>query len=310
MWEVRAEHDDGPARSVWFPHVVTIETREAATAGPDRVETLTHLGFDAHGNPTGRRRRSFADGDPAVPEVVSEERTTYLDDETRWLVRLPVRVVALDADGVPFSVRVNRYGGPAFTGLLEGSATTGLVTVVSEARLLDARTPAGFLTGVDPAELGYVRVEGEAAGWFATTTSVRRDPAGNVVEQRDPLGASTLLAYDADGVFPISVTDPGGAVTDYEFEPRSGEPGGSPGSPTGGTVGRVRPPRPARRPVRAGRRRDRAADSKPGRCPPRPFRSRRRRRPGGPRRRRPSGPGHGRPDDASRGGHLGRPDLL
>ena len=224
VWDARLEHDGGPDGSVWFPHAATIDTRELGTTDPDRVERTEILAFDAHGNATRQVRRSRADGDPSVAEVVTEERTTYLDDETRWLVRLPVRTTALDGAGVPFTVRVSRYDGPAFAGLAEGTATAGQTTHVLEGRLFDARTPAGLLDSVDPTALGYERVEGDAAGWYAVTTSVRRDARGNVVEQRDGLGAPTLLAYDADGVFPVAATDPLGRTTGLEFEPRAGEP--------------------------------------------------------------------------------------
>ena len=248
VWEVRAEHDDGPARSVWFPHVVTIETREAATAGPDRVETLTHLGFDAHGNPTGRRRRSFADGDPAVPEVVSEERTTYLDDETRWLVRLPVRVVALDTDGVPFSVRVNRYGGPAFTGLLEGSATTGLVTVVSRGPA--ARRP-------DPGRVP------DRGGPGRARLRPRRGRGGRLVRDDDqrparPRGQRRRATRPAGGVDAARLRR-GRRLPDLRHRPRwrghglrvrapVGRAAGHPVLRRAARSGRVRPPRPASSP--------------------------------------------------------------
>ena len=159
---------------------------------------------------------------------MTEERTTYLDDEGRRPLRCRSRG-ALALDGLHDRVahlgqRALSHDGPAFEGLPEGSATAGQTTRAIDGRLFDARTPAGHLAGRDPAALGYQRVEGDAAGWYAVTTSVRRDAFGNVVEQRDPLGAATLLAYDADGVFPVSATDSAGRTTQLDFEPRAGEP--------------------------------------------------------------------------------------
>lgn len=225
VWDARLERDDGPESTVWFPHVVSIDTRElSGGVGPDRIDRTEYTGFDTHGNPTGLVRTSFADGDPPADQLVTEERTTYLDDETAWLVRLPVRTTALDGDGLPFTVRVTRYDGPELVGLPEGAATAGLTTAVSEGRMFDARLPAGLLDGHDLTALGYHRVEAGAAGWYAVTASLRRDARGNVVEQRDPLGASTGVTFDADGVFPVSASDAAGRTTELTFEPRSGEP--------------------------------------------------------------------------------------
>lgn len=223
-WEARLEHDGGSAvTTVWFPHVVSIETREVDAAGPDRVDR-TELAHDAFGNVTDQTRTSVAEGsEPRVWER-TRERTTWLHDEDRWLVHLPTAVHAFDGAGVPFSARLTRYDGDAFVGLPDGEATRGLTTAVHEARLLDARTPPDLLAGRDPAALGYVRVEGDAPGWYARTQATRRDAFGNPAEQRDPLGQPTLVTFDADGVFPLRCVAPGGLATSMTFDLRSGEP--------------------------------------------------------------------------------------
>ncbi|WP_235583093.1 RHS repeat domain-containing protein [Kitasatospora sp. Root107] len=226
-WDARLEYDDGPSGSVWFPFVAEIETTEPGV--PDRVERTTHAHHDPYGNLTVQLRASFADGAPQEEWLRSEERTEWVAAPAdpavdRWLVHLPARVTALAGDGTPFGGRITRYDGPDFEGLATGTASAGLTTAVWEARLLDARLPAAHFDGTDPADLGYVRVEGPAAGWYARAEAVRRDARGNPVEMRDPTGAATVTAYDADGVFPTAATDGAGRTTTISFDLRSCEP--------------------------------------------------------------------------------------
>lgn len=224
-WDVRVEHDAGPD-SVLFPFVTTVEAREhSATGAPDRVERTTLRNYDAHGNPGRRVRESFADG--AAPEdwIRAEERFTYTANEADWLVKLPVRLELRDGDGVPFAVRVTTYDGAPFVGLPEGQLTEGLVTRVSEAKLLAARLPAGYTDGRDMAALGYQAAgAGDTAGWYATVLAHERDAHGNVTTQRDPLGHPLTITYDPDGVYPARTVDAIGRETRLSFDPRAGEP--------------------------------------------------------------------------------------
>ncbi|MFH8250146.1 toxin TcdB middle/N-terminal domain-containing protein [Microbacterium sp. B2969] len=225
-WDARLEHDGGANASVWFPHVVRIETTELAgpAGGPDRVEVTELSSFDAHGHPTLRTRTAFASDAPG-DALRSQERLAYVADEAHWLVHLPSRSVMLDADGIVNSARITHYDGAPFVGLPEGQATSGLVTSVLEARLLDSRLPADYAGGRDFAALGYLRLDGgDTAGWYARTYSARRDGHGNVLEQHDPMGAAMVFAYDADSLFPVTTVDALGRVCTTTFDLRSCEP--------------------------------------------------------------------------------------
>src|SRR5437764_5002755 len=65
---------------------------------------------------------------------------------------------------------------------------------------------------------------GDTRGYYATKQAFRRDARGNIIEQKDTLGASLQITYDADGVFPVQRTDSLGKVTNIDFQYTSGEP--------------------------------------------------------------------------------------
>lgn len=225
-WDARLEFS-GPKGSVLFPFLTSIETREPSrqAVGPDRVERCRYSNYDEHGNPGARSRESFADGVPQAQWIRSKETYSYTRNTVDWIVKLPVRFELRDADGVPFAVRITYYDGDPFNSLPEGQADRGLVARVQELRLLDAKIPAHYIGPRDLSTLGYRHVNaGDTSGWYATTMSVRRDGMGNIVEQKDALDTSLTIAYDADGIFPVTAVDPLGRSTTAVFDPRSGEP--------------------------------------------------------------------------------------
>ncbi|HEX2061873.1 MAG TPA: RHS repeat-associated core domain-containing protein, partial [Thermoanaerobaculia bacterium] len=225
-WEVRLEHA-GPGGHVFFPHVVAIEAREHSPSGtePVRIDRSRLFDFDAHGNPGRKIRESFAEGAPPAEVIRFDERYTYVNDEAKWLVKLPVRAELRDGNGVPWSVQIRYYDGAPFAGLPEGQADKGLPTRTRELRLLDSRIPAGYLGARDLTAMGYEHFgAGDTAGWYITAMALRRDARGNVVEQRDPIGTPVVIEYDADALYPIKSTDGGGKETKLTFNPRSGEP--------------------------------------------------------------------------------------
>lgn len=225
IWETRLEVDLGP-RSVFFPFVHEIETREQSpTGGPDRVERMRMVDFDLHGNPGRRLRESFAEGDPPADWIRSEERFTYTDNETDWLVKLPVRLELRDGDGNPVAVRITHYDGAPFVGLPEGAVDHGLQTRVMELKLFTARLPADYTAGHDPAALGYTaQGVGDTAGFYAPVSAYQRDAQGNIIAQSDALGHPLHIDYDPDGVFPVRTRDTLNRETTFVFEPLAGEP--------------------------------------------------------------------------------------
>ena len=101
----------------------------------------------------------------------------------------------------------------------------GLLTQAQELKLLESRLPAGYVGARDFTAMGYTLLGADdTRGYYATTLSYVRDARGNIAEQRDASGAATMFVYDADGVYPISSTDPRGSVTQFVFAPKSGEP--------------------------------------------------------------------------------------
>ena len=170
-------------------------------------------------------RESFAEGEPPSQWIRTEERYTYVNNETDWLIKLPVRSEMRDSEGVPWAVQIRYYDGSSFTGLPEGQATHGLPMRVQQLRLLESRLPADYLVGQDLTALGYELIgTGDMRGWYVTTLAVRRDSQGNAVEQRDPAGTSFTIDYDGDDLYPIRSIDARGKQTLLSFNPRSGEP--------------------------------------------------------------------------------------
>jgi RHS repeat-associated protein len=224
-WDARAEFDDTKHR-VFFPFLVEIENREhSPAASPQRIERTQFLDYDTHGN-AGKRIREFSvEGDPPARAIRSEERFFYTQDVALWLVKLPVRSELRDDAGVPFAVTIYTYDGPAFQGLPEGRADKGLLIRTQELLMLESRLPADYVAGRDFTILGYTLIgAGDTRGYYATKQAFKRDSRGNIIEQKDPMGASSQIAYDADGVFPIQRTDSLGKVTTIDFQYTSGEP--------------------------------------------------------------------------------------
>ena len=226
QWDTRVEYT-GDGTSVVFPFLASIETREhsAQPGVPDRIERSFYADYDETGNVGTRTRESLADGDPPDQWIRSQETYQYTSNTADWIVRLPVRTELRDGAGMPFTVQVTYYDGSPFAGLAEGQADHGLPTRTQEMRLLDAALPAGYLAGRDLTSLGFTHQgDGDTSGYYATTMSVRRDAFGNVVEQQDALGAARQITFDADGVYPVTVTDALAHSVTMTFDPGSGEP--------------------------------------------------------------------------------------
>jgi hypothetical protein len=226
QWDARLEYN-GAGVSVFFPFLNGIETREHSRepGTPTRIERSLYSDYDDTGNMGTRSRESLAEGDPPDQWIRSQETYQYTRNAADWIVRLATRIELRDGAGVPFAVRVTYYDGDPFTGLPEGQASRGLITRMQELRLLDVRLPADYTTGRDLTSLGFEHQgTGDTSGYYSTAMSVRRDPRGNVAEQKDPLGASLLFTFDGDGVYPASATDALGRTTSLTFDPRAGEP--------------------------------------------------------------------------------------
>lgn len=214
-WAVREEFADG-VRFVYFPHLRHTTATDIAAEAPDRVDEATY-DYDQFGNVTRKRRTTrFTGQDPHV----SEQQITYALNENAWLVGLPQRLSTRDADGNLLNDKLIRYDGPAFTGLPAGSIDHGVVRRTEELVLADWALPPGYADDID-ASWGLTH-QGE--GWYRVTEAYQHDAHGNVIGQCDSLGRTTTVSYDADGLFPVSATDPSGGLTHAVFDPRTAQP--------------------------------------------------------------------------------------
>lgn len=212
-WNARLEFS-GPAGTVYFPFISVIETRELGTGGePDRIERTQFFDYDENGNAVRRVRESFPQGAALSQTIRSEERYSYTNDAAKWLIKLPLRLELRDGAGIPLAVKISTFD------------ENGLLTHVQELKLLESRLPASYVGERNFAAMDYTLLGTDnTRGYYVTTLSYVRDSRGNIVEQRDAVGAATIFIYDVDGVYLTRSIDPRGAITQFVFAPKSGEP--------------------------------------------------------------------------------------
>lgn len=217
VWEARDEVADASGVIVAFPHLVSASSVEAAPGGRARLEDATYT-YDRFGNLATKRRSLRFEGDVAGRTTVQE--IDYAVDEPSWRVGLPSRITTSDEDGALLAEERLHYDGEPFVGLPEGEVGAGLLKRRLELALVGASLPDGYADHIDPG-WGLVAV---GADWYRTLEGFDHDDSGNVTGQRDPGGATTRIAYDADGQFPVASTDAIGRTTTAVFDPRTAQP--------------------------------------------------------------------------------------
>ena len=221
-WQVAIDATAGGA-NIFMPRLVGVENREFGVGEPDRLDRALYSEFDAHGNPRRVEREWSVAGGPTGATIREEERFTFVENETAWLVKLPARRERRDGEGTPLDVEIHSYDGPPFEGLAEGSATHGLPTRSRALALREAALPADY--AADFAALGYtLQGDGDLRGHYATSFCVERDARGNIVGRKDPMGRLSTIAFDADGVYPVASVNARGRTTTVTFDPRAGAP--------------------------------------------------------------------------------------
>lgn len=211
---------------IFFPFLRQIKTFEySITDQPVRIEVSRYEDFDQFGNVGKRIRQDYAQGQSETDWIITEERFFYLPFSDKRLFKLMSRSETYDGNSLLLGAQIRYYDGDEFVGLPEGNADKGMMTRTVELKMIPSGMPAGYADGRDFTELGFVPipVNGEHA-WFATTMSVARDANGNITKQKDAIGNIVTISYDADHLYPVSVRDIRNNTTQFEFDPRSGEP--------------------------------------------------------------------------------------
>jgi RHS repeat-associated protein len=214
-----------PGVNVFMPRIVSVVNREFGVTDPDRIDRMEYSDYDAHGSALRTFHEWFADGAPPGLTLSEEERFTFIDDETNWLIKIPSRRERRDRFGAPLGVEIYYYDGPAFQGLPEGFASRGLLTRSQVLVLREAALPSGYAYAAELEAMGYKHLgNGDLRGYYATTFAVDRDARGNIVGRRDPIGMESTVTYDADGLFPTASTDARGRTTTTLFDARACAP--------------------------------------------------------------------------------------
>ena len=217
-WDARTEFDNG-VDFVYFPFLAATAARDVAEGVPDRIDSVEYT-YDEYGNLlTKRRSTRFADQSPD-DALISTQTIEYVNNETEWLIGLTARIETRDGDGVLLSDKRLYYDGNPFVGLPAGEADRGLLRRSEELVLADALLPAGYADEIAP-EWG---LRHDVEGYYRTVEAYDHDALGNIRAQRDTLGREMQLVYDADSVFPISITDADGSVSQSQFDPRTAQP--------------------------------------------------------------------------------------
>lgn len=231
---------DGSARSLVTvaKHVALDVERTDDVRGEEKT-----YAYDARGEVVRETRRGFGtQGGVAQPELLLTTELTYATSAAHRVFGKPASVVVRDAGGAIVSETRTFYDGADFVGLPLGTCDRGLVT----RRLRLAWSQGDFAAHYDnsmggAAALGFVAGD-DAAGAAAQFVAHERfayDARGLKTGEMDPLGATSAIAYDADGLFrvqlhsalgdtafvydrgagqPSRVTYPGGEVARFRYD--------------------------------------------------------------------------------------------
>jgi RHS repeat-associated protein len=217
-WEAREEFGDGQ-QYVHFPHLRQTSATDLADDAPARIDSASYT-YDQFGNVTSKRRETRFSTQAPDDAHVSEQRISYALNEQAWLVGLPARLSTRDGAGRLLNDKRIRYDGDAFEGLPEGQVTRGLVRYSEELALADWALPPGYAAAIDPTwQLRHLD-----EGWYRLVEAYQHDQLGNVVAQRDSMGRTLTIGYDADQLFPTSAVDADGSRTEASFDARTAQP--------------------------------------------------------------------------------------
>jgi RHS repeat-associated protein len=147
----------------------------------------------------------------------------YTEDTVRWMMNLPVELMQQDAAGNLLVFRRYFYDGAPFVGLPLGQVVTGKLSRREEMAITNAQAASVYGAATpDFAAAGFHAITATtgATGWATNTVRQQHDAQGNSVAQMDAFGNTGHVVYDADGIFPVQVTDPSGRIFDAGYDIR------------------------------------------------------------------------------------------
>lgn len=210
---------DGPDGTVVPRLAGSVKSVYEGAADPVSAIETAQLAFDADGNVTEARERSFA-GAVQIGEL--QTHTEYAVDPAGRYRQRVARILQQDGSGTVLSDLRIRYDGlPAGQVGARGLVTerTALAfTAAAAADVYGAEMP-------DFAALGYHRVSGDD-GWWVRLGAYERTVAGGIVQGAvtGPLGGVATIEFDASGCYPVRSADALGNVVTAEFDLRAYRP--------------------------------------------------------------------------------------
>jgi len=219
QWNVRVVAISEDGSEVLFPHQQRRQVDRYERTDEANV-LITELEHDDFGNVTLERRRSQP-ANNINPAQVLEYHGTYINDEDRWILGLPLRRT-LVSDGERLDDTRFYYDE-----LPEGLSSAGLLTRRERLAFTAPLLNAVFADTALPelTTLGYrqrLGEDGQNEDWF-DEYNVVLNPRGDIREHRDPMGQATVIEFDPEhALYPIRVTNPAGHVYQAGYHPRFG----------------------------------------------------------------------------------------
>jgi RHS repeat-associated protein len=200
--------------------------RVTTDRGARRLEREVRYEYGPFGNVTlEEETHRFRDGADIDRVTVRSIETRYAAAGPAYLVSLPVMTIERDGGQVMAASKLY-YDGDPFQGLPLGQATRGVLSRREALAFTGALLADVYGAALpDLASLGYFLVNDPdlGFGWWITEVAQQADAIGNPVVRRDPLGRELHSTFDANGIYPIQLTNALGQVVTSEFEYRHGQ---------------------------------------------------------------------------------------
>lgn len=219
QWNVRVVATSEDGSEILFPHPQRREVDRYERTDEANI-LITELEHDDFGNVTLERRHSQP-ANSIDPIQVLEYHGTYINDENRWILGLPLRRT-LVSDGERLDDTRFYYDD-----LPEGQSSTGLLTRRERLAFTTSLLNDVFVDTALPelTSLGYrerLGEDGKNEYWF-DEYHVMHNPRGDIREHRDPMGEATVIEFDPEhGLYPVRVTNPAGHIYQASYHPRLG----------------------------------------------------------------------------------------
>ena len=222
VWEARPVETVAPDRHAYLAQERSRESKRFQ-AGTVYESERIDFQYDLAGNVTTERRsQRWKDsaGTQHIDELIID--TLYATHPVHGLSSFPTRMKRTDGSGRVLKHFTIFYDGPAFVGLPFGQVNNGFKSRQTEIALTTAEINESYGGVVPPLIPTLYRSETDpelGAVFVKDVFRYRNDAAGNQLETLDLIGHRTVIAYDAESIHPVSISEDGGPMRVMTFDP-------------------------------------------------------------------------------------------